>query len=278
MNRIFLVGCSRSGTSVIQKELVTKLNLWSLPETSFLIYPHKTLDNKIKNIQRLIGNCGIATKALSKFEIWSHSVKVVGDELTFKYLTEELSPLDYLTAFLDRVSGSFGYKNWIEKSPTHYQSTQEILEQSEKNWVIFVARNGLDVVGSIRDRAIKNPEHFSNQYRLDYGVGLWNDSIKVAKKNMLNERFLVVSYGAFCESPDKVVNNIKNKIGLDLKINNDDKIETIGKGENWKDSVNSRITKSEAKKHLFSNEELNTLESTLNIDDFINLTKSGSTL
>jgi hypothetical protein len=51
MSRVFLVGCSRSGTSVIQKELVNKLNLWSLPETSFLIYSHETLDQKLKNLK-----------------------------------------------------------------------------------------------------------------------------------------------------------------------------------------------------------------------------------
>jgi hypothetical protein len=178
-----------------------------------------------------LGNCGAVRNINSKFNIWSHSAEIVGDEITFKYLISEITPLDYLTTFLDKVIESYGYTSWVEKSPTHYQSTQKILDQSVHNWVVFIARNGLDVVASIRDRAIKNPDHFSNQHRVEYGIGLWNDSVRVAHNNLKNKRLLIVNYEIFCEHPELVINKIKTRIGLDFKFDNKNKIETIGKGE-----------------------------------------------
>lgn len=278
MARVFIVGCSRSGTSVIQKALVDKLNLWSLPETSFLIYSHETFEQKIKNMRRLLSNCGISGNNNCNFDVWFRSAEVVGSKVAFNYLSSDITPLDYLTCFLDTLSIKNGYSSWVEKSPTHYQSSSNILNQNADNWVIFVVRNGLDVVASIRDRAIQSPKHFSNQYRVQYGIGLWNDSIKIANENINNNRFLVINYEKFCEFPDVITDKVKIKIGLDYKVHNDVKIETIGLGESWKANVSSEISKSPTKKHLFSAQEVLHLERNLDQVGFLNLIKSRNLL
>lgn len=278
MNRIFLVGCSRSGTSIIQKELVKKLNIWSLPETSFLIYSHETLEDRLTNIKRLLKTASINIDNNDKYSLWQRSAEIVGEESTFRYLIKDISPLQYLTLVLDNIAKNSGYKSWIEKSPTHYQSSKEILDMSTNNWVIFVLRNGLDVVGSIRDRAIKNPKLFSNQYRLEYGLNLWNDSVKTAKNNMLDERFLVISYEEFCKNPDKTLTSIKNKIDIELNTNENTSINTIGKGEIWKNNVTESVRKSKPKLHLFSDDEITNLKQNLKLKQAIQLLKMGNIL
>lgn len=267
MNKVFIVGCSRSGTSVIQKKIVDKLDVWSLPETSFLIHSNENPENRLRNLKRLIDLSEYEVADSSTYSYISSAFEVCGKKETLDYLFSDLSPSTFLKLFLSAVAKLKGYPAWIEKSPTHYQSTGDILEQDKSSWVIFVVRNGLDVAGSIRDRAIKNPDYFSNQFRVEYGLNLWNDSVKNALKFKDHSNFIVISYEAFCENPDKIVNDVQTKIGLSARHGSvSELINTVGKGEGWKSDVGGEISRSNSKISLFTDSEIELLKEKLHFD------------
>ncbi|MCA2458815.1 MULTISPECIES: hypothetical protein [Vibrio] len=59
MKKIFVVGCSRSGTSVVQKQIVEKTRLFSLPETAFFSMSNGSKKDRTSNLARLIKYTGV---------------------------------------------------------------------------------------------------------------------------------------------------------------------------------------------------------------------------
>jgi len=211
--RVFLVGCSRSGTTLLQTLLSSHSKIHSFPETGFFI---KSVHRRCQ----LTALFGFATgreyQALQTFlrkidreDLAGHVSK---QSLFFQTSVNSfISILDYLTL-------EEGKDIWIEKSPKHFYYTNLIKKYVPDAYFIFIVRDGRDVVASIYDRSLKFPEYFGNRKQsLNYGIQLWNNALEMAFKYVNKPDYTIVSYEHLIEKPDVTLRWICNDIGVEYE-------------------------------------------------------------
>lgn len=271
MNKVFVVGCSRSGTSLIQKRITEEFDVWSLPETEFFIKRKETIEERISLVKDLLSkiNMNISEKINvgNDIQMLSWLIRNVGESLTFDYLLNN-QRYSFLQDVLTKiVKERTGFTSWLEKTPTHYQHCENILSSGDAD-IIFVVRNGLDVAASIRDRANKYPELFQNQLNIQYSINLWNDSIKRAIALQDNSRVFIQPFSSFVENESGSLNDIakfakfeRGRLKKAIKIK--------GSIEAWKDGTDNKTAPPEEKwRNLFSDEELEILNNNLALKQY----------
>ncbi|MFL7053370.1 sulfotransferase [Vibrio cyclitrophicus] len=262
MNKLFVIGCSRSGTSFLQKKIVEEFCYWSLPETSFYL---RNRNNIVTRFSKLID---VYLKSQGKSsQLVLNKFKAVFSPTGLRIILASSSQLSSSRMF-DKIVSSFARANgqvgWLEKSPLHFRYIDSIKNDFEDAKIIYVIRNGRDVVASIVDRANKYPEIFSEQ-NVDYAINLWNESIEVANKIIGDESLLIISYEAYVGNEAKANCLIKKFLGSDFRELTGDKFSIVEGVEQWKSNLSTDSFVAEDKfSKLFSLSEQEIILSKLN--------------
>lgn len=204
--RVFLVGCSRSGTTISQVLVAGHSAICSFPETFFFIDSAKRFpwqyflpSNRYKNI--LID----VLKRIQREDLSSY---IPGHPITFSYAA------DIYTRILDSVAKEQNKDIWLEKSPMHVLHIDVIQQYVPNCHFIHVLRDGRDVVASIRDRSIKYPNRFGHEHHPDIAVKRWNKAIRSSKKYFGMSGHTFILYDKLIEHLDTTL----DKICSDLNI------------------------------------------------------------
>lgn len=271
MKKCYIVGCSRSGTSQVQKRITELYDIWSLPETEFFIKKKESIEERIALIQDLISKANLNLKNKlefsSKKSLFEWLITIFDKSVVSNYLieNERYKFFDQLLTYI--VTERTESDAWLEKTPTHYQHCEGILA-NENTKVLFVLRNGLDVAASIRDRALKNPELFRNQLKLDYSINLWNDSVKKASSFNSNDSVKLVSFSDFVESETDVLADLAMFLELRKRESPED-IKIKGDVEVWKRGTDRNTSKPISKwPELFNDKELTYLKDRLMMEEY----------
>lgn len=276
MKNFFIVGCSRSGTSIVQKHIVSNKDIYSLPETAFFSIGNETKEKRIKNLYRTLEY----TSCFNRHSLYKKSIEQLISALelininTQDFIEHGISEYNIFESILNYAAKSSGHEFWVEKTPLHLMRSKEILENYPDAEIIFVLRNGLDVCASIRDRAIKYDE-FCHQHDINFAINLWNNSISVAEKMKDNPRFHVLDFNKFTENPNAILDEVfydvpKRRKELLIKITNSN--------EKWKENINGKVQKQPSKvESLLSKEEIQHAQSKLNFGIYNTLIASETT-
>ena len=234
--RVFLVGCPRSGTTILQRCISSHSRVTSFPETDFfakLIGRRKGL--ALARINRIGGD--------RSRRAWGKMEQVFGgygfpDELSnCRSLAETVGKY---TAFLDSIACSRGCDRWLEKTPRHFRYVDLIARLVPSSVFVHVVRDGRAVVGSIVDRAICYPERFGSERDAVQAAGLWNEAIQRTAERVRRSDDLIVHYEEFVERPDNALRDICKKIGVEYEpemVSGQPDGKITESGESWKDSV-----------------------------------------
>lgn len=165
--RIFVVGCSRSGTTLIQRCLANNSKLCSFPETGFFrqlcgnkswtkiselgIVRGKRVRNAFKRLYRVMPYLQGHNQ---RYHVFMSTSKVVN---TFVNL-------------LDNYSKQYNKSGWVEKTPQHFLNCATIHKYVPKVHVVYIIRDGFEVLGSLKDRYLKYPELFSRYSTPEIGI------------------------------------------------------------------------------------------------------------
>lgn len=241
MKRIFVVGCPRSGTTLVQSILAGSSDLLSLPETHVL--------------RRGIGRNGTQLiSPLFRSGCLDALAKEVGLAAPQKGsgLRSRL-PLDTRTfvrnfiGSLDEAAAAAGKKGWIEKTPEHVFYCRELMENEPDISFVHVVRNPRPTVVSIVDMWRDYTAHWpqwrllgmrANDLRLAATRGkdvkiclsealpilrfvrastLWNDAIQATLTWIDRPNHLLLNYEMLTESPQEVVRGLCTS--LDIEFN-----------------------------------------------------------
>jgi hypothetical protein len=276
--RVFVVGCSRSGTTLLQSLLAAHPAVATFPETNFFwqVLVHAPR-------RQYLVRLGLATGREMKF--LRGMLKRFGREDLASFVPDQPWTFQrcisvYLAA-LDYLATEQGGELWVEKTPLHIRHIGTIERYVPSPLFIHIVRDGREVVASIEDRAQSHPESFGGQ-DVKYGIHLWNECIQHTERHQHKDNHRIVRYENLVDNTDSVMNHLCRFFGIrydpDLKAQRaDNPGQFILPSEDWKGKVTQPIEKRPSKFHrLFGPERRQEIEKELNLSYLSNLTSAES--
>lgn len=288
--RIFLIGATRSGTTLLQSRLSEADNIQSFPETGYFgslfgtIRQRTYRDGPLTFSERLKVNfrryVGIAYPR-SKYAL--KSITELASHLdpqrprTFRSRFLVRSAVQDFLALLDQQAERNQADAWLEKSPVHTYYLAEIEHYVPEARFVHIIRPGKDVVASNIDAARKyeGGDH-SFKDDLEMCINRWNNAMRCQQAHLGKPQHYFIYYPALIENPDAAIRSALDYHGLTPR-----KASTAGgdfktifaEDEFWKRGVKSEISKPEDKfSQLFTDEEQKyILQRLVSIDHFTGL-------
>lgn len=246
--RIFIVGCPRSGTTLLQSFFAAHSEIETFPESHlFLNIKHSSFIHSIARIAS-----PNARNAFSSF------LSEMDQEDKSGFLEKRsFFSHQYSSAFietLDAVTIENGKKYWLEKTPKHLLHIKDI-ERSVKNpQFIHILRSGADVVASLYDAAMKYPDTCWSSYKnIDKCIYLWTKLKSISNNYVHNSNHILVNYETLIEDTRLTLENLFEFLNIPFEESilssyksSQDKI--LAKNELWKTGVSASIKNSNGTK------------------------------
>lgn len=254
--RVFLVGCPRSGTTLLQSLLAAHPQIASFPESHFFRF----LCRSRPVWRRALGLVSPATK--QRFEKFLEDLNC---QDTQAYLPKLPLQRHYVRAFntlLDTLTYQQQKNIWLEKTPDHIRNITYIETQVDKAKFIHLIRNGADVVASLYDVRKKYSEQWRGECSIEQCVNKWIKDVKTSLQHLHKPNHILVCYEELVENPSLVLKELCQFISIEFD-------ETMLKGyksvakqvtlpdEPWKKSVGDSIKSANGTKfyELFNEEQ-----------------------
>lgn len=260
--RIFIVGCPRSGTTLVQSFLAAHPKINSFPESHFFA-------NKYRN--PILNKLGIVSpKSKSKFQEWL--INIGEDHLSCSLPTRYIFYKTYVNIFintLDMLTLRDNKNIWIEKTPRHLHHIETIKKHIPEAKFIHVVRKGEDVVASLYDVTHKYPEIWGGKRELDQCVNRWNNDICITKDYIDKENHLIINFDQLFTNTELFLKKICDFIDVEfdksmLTDQSSASNSLILHSETWKQSVKDGL-KTPKKKYdvLFDKQQKQYIENHL---------------
>jgi len=247
MNRFFLVGCSRSGTTLLQSMIACHPRIVSFPETHFFT---KTIPiNPILRNLKWYGkkDRDVIRKFLCKYRF--HNLRPFRNTPyrkkvnLYDWCKKLLTILDMM-ARQDRKSTA-----WLEKTPRHLYYIDSLNQVNSDLKFIHMLRSGEDVVASMHLASKSNADEWGGERSINKCIRWWQDSIKMSRKYKDDSHHFFVIYEQLLSDPENVLKTLCEFISVEyvpeMATNFHQKApELIASDERWK----SRNTKNTLKK------------------------------
>lgn len=254
-NRIFIVGCPRSGTTLLQSLITAHPEIASFPESYFF--------QSLKSPWPWGSWLGIASpKAKIRF---NNLLREIGQEQ--KYLPKlSIFQSQYSSAFvkvLDTITRQQNKSIWLEKTPQHLLHVDLIEQQVKDAQFVHIQRNGEDVVASLYDWALKYPDQSWSKLReIDRAIDLWIKYAEASRSHLHKPNHLLVSYEKLVAHPQIALIKICEFLSIDfepamLQQHKAASKKVVTKNEPWKAAVSEPISNANGTKfyQLFSAEQ-----------------------
>jgi hypothetical protein len=209
--RIFLVGCPRSGTTLLQSLIAAHPQIASFPESHF--FP--AVGKKWRTTLGLASSKGFERKRLYRF------LANIG-RTDMKRLVPRYGILvrQYTNAFvnvLDTLTISQGKDFWLEKTPSHLHYIDVIEKYVPTARFIHILRNGLDVVASLYEVTHQHPHEWGGIYDIGRCIARWNKDVKLTQQYIHRENHTLVRYEQLIRNTDAVLTTVCGFIGIGFR-------------------------------------------------------------
>jgi len=275
--RLFVVGCSRSGTTLVQRLLAGHPGVHTFPESGLFL---RTLGMRGRHLPwTWIGlTLGKERRALGRIVERAYR-DLPGDAPALPRRQYRLrSSVLTGVATLDRIALASGCRSWLEKTPRHFLHARAIQRLVPRARVIHVIRDGRDVVASIADRARRHPDRFPRQHDPRYGIAEWNRAIAVHARCAGRPGHVFVFYEDLVAHPERELTRLAHECGLDFHpdmLKGADPSSFVRESETWKDAVAGPIRADRSKfRELFDARHRRRIERALHLRQYGALAES----
>jgi hypothetical protein len=172
-SRVFVVGCPRSGTTLLQSTLAGHPLIQTFPETQFFTWAFRR--NWLK--RALMWPAWAVRGRLESF------VRELNREDLVPLAHVGLFQRDYYRPFievLDLLTLEAKREIWVEKTPRHLEFIDEIRRCVPRARFIHIIRDGQDVVASLYEVTRKYPKVWHGALTIDQCIRYWNKAISVS--------------------------------------------------------------------------------------------------
>ncbi|MEC4986622.1 MAG: sulfotransferase [Oscillatoria sp. PMC 1068.18] len=257
--RIFLVGCPRSGTTLLQSLLAAHSQITSFPESKFFVALNPIYEPKRKRFGLASRN---AKPQLKKF------LQEINCEEMFQLLPKyAIFASQYVKVFLevlDNLTAKQGKSIWLEKSPPHLLHIDYIEKLIPEAKFIHILRNGSDVVASLYDvtHRYNSNSAWGRPYELDECIEGWIRDVQISLNQRDKSNHFLVKYEQLVADPHAVLKPLCEFIGVQFeeKMLTDYRqaaTKVISDRETWKAGASQKIQNANATKfyQLFNEEQ-----------------------
>ncbi|NDY92226.1 sulfotransferase family protein [Ideonella livida] len=219
--RVFMVGCPRSGTTVLQAAVCASGALMTLPETHFFLNLLGGFEDWLRQDQ---GACQrrwqrrLGWVRPSLHQRLAQDLEGEGRPMGPQHrLPRRLTGRSYVRHFLgdlDAWAQQGGHAGWLEKSPDHLAYLDVIAEHCPQAKVIHVVRHGEDVLASAIDAEARYMAHNAFRGGVAHWVERWNRAVDTHLAHAGRPGHLVVCHEDFVADPAGTVARIHRFVGL----------------------------------------------------------------
>ncbi len=271
MKRIFLVGCPRSGTTLLQSILASHPEIISFPETHLF---SKTIS--INPIVRYFtiyrqNHVDILRRILTDLQVSDSSTSAIKTPI---FITKAW--VSNLLSQLDKIAKHFStkdlHKYLLEKTPRHLHFINEIQSVDSDAQFIHIIRKGEDVVASLNEATRNSPEHWEGSRSLKKSVFWWNRSIRISSKYIGGKNQHFVLYQDLIDHPEKTISTLLKRMNISYSDRlftffNETAESLINEEETWKaKNYSSELSTSKKFERLTLEEQTYVKESLISFD------------
>ncbi len=273
MKRVFVVGCPRSGTTLVQSIVGKHSGFVSFPESN--VFPHTLVDMRLRRYGHHVGLAlpilwggGMLAQlgfSLPRFRNrvfqFLEEASLENEKKRFNKLPKNRT-LPILSAFIDVLNDHAGCDGWVEKTPSNIFCLDLVQKYVPDALVIHVIRDGEATIASIVDAAQRyegwNNRYFKHANSIKRLVALWNRATAISLNYANKSNHLLVSHEALTQDPKAEVQKIAAFVGIPYS---DDLLAIdaspyITSGELWKKNMGNTIKPQKSKfTSVFSEDE-----------------------
>jgi hypothetical protein len=261
-SRVFLVGCPRSGTTLLQALLGAHKDIASFPESHIFT----------KGRLARLAPGWVARRNLERFARMNDAKSMYGRRRWA--LRPQVYQLD-LIRLLDKLAIERQKRLWIEKTPEHVLFISEIRRLSPSSKFIHLIRDGRAVVASLYEVTRTHAEIWGRPWRgpmsLEQCISEWNRAV-LASSDAMDTRNdgIVIDYEILTTDPALELRRLSDFLALSYEpqMLTEYKAVTstiVNPDEEWKSRVNDRIHDNGLKKYyqLFTSKQQDFIERSL---------------
>ncbi len=241
MQRAFLVGCPRSGTTLVQSLVAAHPSVVSFPETHVL--------TRSIHEDHVLNRLGFVHPRNRRH---LHTVLETADRQDLAHLVPRW-PLRHrhmvqgLVRVLDRLAEDAGATAWVEKTPAHLHHVDLLMRHVPEARFVHVLRNGPDVVASLHDVTHRHPEAWGGARSLERCMTRWLQDVERSLTHRDDPRHLLVRYEEVTEDPETGLERILTHLDLPpepqgLGDRREGAEALVEAGETWKSGVLEAVT------------------------------------
>ena len=221
---VFIVGCERSGTTLMEIILDNHSNMAICPETHFW------MDGINKKLEKILNKNKFKNNQLDEIKEFVDGFRDFSDQwyeygltpsnyIELKNISNKNSLLIY-RMIIEGQAKIRGKKIFGEKTPGHVFFINNIIKMYPNTKIIQMIRDPRDVTLS---RLYKKGEYSKNildKIVNGFFVNIeWNLSSKLARfyKEKLKDNFLLISFEELLENPEEIIEQICNFLDVDFE-------------------------------------------------------------
>lgn len=195
MQRTFVVGCPRSGTTIVQAMLARHPQVFTLPETDFFPRLLGGLECRFGDVgakprrRTLARRLGLARR-YGRREFVALQRALLGEsDVRAPWMLDTC--VSRFISTLDQLAERAGRVGWIEKTPHHLLYLPEIEHYVPQARFVHVIRPGMDVLASIMDASLRYSNNSFNGGLLLWATR-WNQAVDIHRSciGMRNHHFV----------------------------------------------------------------------------------------
>ncbi|MGK7877104.1 MAG: sulfotransferase [Xenococcaceae cyanobacterium] len=207
---VFLVGCPRSGTTLLQSLLTAHPKIASFPESKFFQYLVPEYEPRRRSL-------GVASRRLRPM------LEQFFEEIGYPEMKQHLPNMpqflgQYTRKFikiLDRIAQKQGKSIWVEKTPEHLEYIEYIEKFVPEALIIHIIRNGSDVVASLYEMGQKYSSTW-DVLEIDSCIDKWIKFIEISRSYLHKPHHTMVRYEQLVEDPQPVLMKVCEFIGVEF--------------------------------------------------------------
>lgn len=209
--RVFVVGCPRSGTTLVQSLLASHPTIHSFPESHFfaLAVP------RIWWIRTLGLPSPYVEKGLKKFLVNADLLEM---EVFFPKGLSRLRFVCWTQSFmriLDEATSRLEKTIWVEKTPRHLHYIKLIQKLVPNPRFIHVLRSGYDTVASLFRVTNVYPEFWGGKRSVEQCVRRWKKDVRISLNYFNKPGHLLVRYENLVSRTPEVLKEMCEFLGVD---------------------------------------------------------------